>query len=570
MSNAARRPPLLVTLLAVGLLTAPTRAQDADDGGVPPAPDPQPEAVAADAEAPQQSAITVDADGRWLTACGAGRLIDDPDPHPANRCQAHGGQQPDPAPQSVSVCRTNDHFGANVALGGDFDGDGRPDLAVAGLNRLEQADASTEVWVLPGDGGRPLLVIEGNGRNDLLGAALAFVPDTDGDGRDELAIGAPTHGLSGRVYVVKGRADQAGARVKARASASVILEDATPSSRFGSSLCVLDLDGDGRPDLAVGAPGCDAGDRSGWNGAVFLFDADALGSGEQGQTLLLSSRHARRVLRGEREGARFGAALAAVTTPGAAAPDRLAVGAPATRGETLDRITARGLGEVLMFDGDGESARWVVAGPLNAAFGWRLSGGHDLDGDGVTDLAVGAPLWSPSPSAGARDADADAGGSDPRLGAAWLLSGADGSAWLGADDSGPALTGAGRFGGALALGADLTGDGRPDLLLAAPLDSPANRGCSRHGSFHRQGGAMAGSITLVDGATCQSVLQLVGEAGRDRFGFAVAAGDLDGDGLPEVLGGAAGWSPPGGKPNRTLLKEVGRAYLFDGAGLGGD
>lgn len=538
------RPRTLLLMLA--LLAARAPAQQA------------PDEPATDDSAPASSALVLPVEGR-LSACGAASLLDNPDPHPVDRCQVIGGVQPDPAPDRVSICRTNDHFGSVIVSGGDFDGDGRPDLAVAGLHRGEFEHGLSQVWVLPGEGGRPLAVLEGN-PGDGFGAALAFVPDLDGDGRDELLVGAPTQGLVGRVYLVPGRPDLAGGRISARSEATLLLDGTVPGAHFGASLALADLTGDGELDLAVGAPGEEA---EGDPGAVHLFPGLAGLLPDDGAPVLLSARHAQRSLTGREAGDRFGTALAALGNLDDLPGQELAVGAPATSGVTADRISAERAGTVAVYGWQLKQPLWRATGAPGSAFGFSLSSGHDANGDGLHDLLVGAPLASAGDDGGSRSPGAV-------LGALALLSGGDGSLLRGslAMDDG-ALTGAGRFGSRVALCADLNGDGLPEMLASSPLGTSPAGGCTRHGEFHPQGGPMCGSVSVLDGASGKLLVQIVGETGRDRLGWSLHAADLNGDGMPEVFTGAAGWSPPGNNAPRTLLKEVGRAYRFDGSQLGG-
>jgi len=162
-----------------------------------------------------------------------------------------------------------DGFGRTVA-GGDFDGDGYADLAVAApFEDVSGEYDAGSVHVLYGS--RSGLRAGGVFTQDTAGVpgpasstswfgeALA-AGDADGDGRDELAVGAPKQRVddgSGRVVVVPG-----GARglVPGRASGWT---QATKGVRgvpelydcFGSALAFGDTDGDSRADLVVGVPG---------------------------------------------------------------------------------------------------------------------------------------------------------------------------------------------------------------------------------------------------------------------------------------------------------------------------
>lgn len=93
-----------------------------------------------------------------------------------------------------------------------------------------------------------------------LGAAVAVVHDLDGDGRDEVLAGAPGTGGAGpdagAAYLVLGAAFGGSPTVD---GADAILAASAGAERFGSSVAAADRDGDGVDELWIGAPGADGG-----------------------------------------------------------------------------------------------------------------------------------------------------------------------------------------------------------------------------------------------------------------------------------------------------------------------
>ncbi|NUS09198.1 MAG: hypothetical protein HOV97_42325, partial [Nonomuraea sp.] len=150
-----------------------------------------------------------------------------------------------------------DAFGAALAVG-DFDGDRCADLAVgvseefAGA-RVPGADGEGVVQIFHGS---PAGLTEGRrltpaGRgSDRFGAALA-AGDLDGDGKDELAVGSPSHASGGAVtiYGMKGRTAY---RISQRTR--WVRQAANVTDQWGAALTAGDFDGDGKDELAVGAP----------------------------------------------------------------------------------------------------------------------------------------------------------------------------------------------------------------------------------------------------------------------------------------------------------------------------
>lgn len=418
------------------------------------------------------------------------------------------------------------------------------------------------------------------------GRSVAFLGDRDGDGSDEVLVGAPAAG-AGAVYISSGWLN-------------VVGDDL--GDRFGAAVAGrLRLDLHSAPDAIVGAPGDDdngaecggvyavsgnllklyarhgdaAGDELGFSVARvgdldgdgyddFLAGAPQRSSGGPGYARLYSGQTGA-VLRthvGQAAGDRCGASVCGLWDwDGDGAPE-YAIGAPLEQGRGSVRVHRGSDGAVLH----------VMSGAtLGDEFGYALGADSDFDRDGRDELLVGAPRGGAS------------------IGYAVAFRGGSASELLRVDGR----VAAERLGVSLAGVGDFDGDGHGDWIVGAPGDDPslafptgqggATVYSGRDGSvLAKVGGADFGAMTgisvagrgevdrngvseaviggLLNGdgyGSTSTVYTLgriddqrvdVGAADRTLHGQALAGvGDTDGDGKPEVLIGAPRASNSGGQ-----------------------
>lgn len=391
-----------------------------------------------------------------------------------------------------------------------------------------------------------------------LGAGPAASPDFNGDGRSDLAVGAPQEPRGGAVHVVYG----AGFGLRS-SDDDWWHQDATgvPGIRrtgdeFGAATAAGDFDADGYDDLAIGVPGDQVGGVE--VGTVVVLYGGTTGLTASGAQLFHEGSPS--IGGSVRAGNRFGATLAAGDFDGDG-DDDLAIGSP---GEKV-RVGSAGGVQVLY----GGPAGLTTAGagfwhhdsdgvPGSSRNGARLGdalAAGDFDADGFDDLAAGAPGYA----LGGR---ARAGSVLVLPGSAAGLQGTGSQLWHHDQNRLPGASQVGaQFGAALAAG-DLDGDGRADLAIGAPGTKVS-------------GHAAAGRVAVVYGAA-----HLLGSAGIQVFhqassgvAGAPAAGDAFGGALAVTnLGDLAGGSihlavgAPGEVTGRS--REVGAVHVFAGSGAG--
>ena len=432
------------------------------------------------------------------------------------------------------------------------------------------------------------LVLYGAASGDLAGIAVAGAGDINGDGLDDMIVGASfaagadgvAGAQTGRAYVVFGQTDRHTggldlARVGDGIAGFVIVGEETGDSAGRSVAAAGDVNGDGFEDLVIGAPGADGpgNSRVDAGAAYVLFGksapfAAAVGLGS------IAAGSGGFVMHGARAGDQAGfsagragdldgdgyddLAVAALSADGIGAATANAGSAYVLYGGSRDFSTAVDLATPLPGDGV-----LVIEGG-NFAFdetGTSIAAAGDINGDGLDDLAIGAP-----------NADGP-NRTEDFLGSTYVMFGREGGhganlsfADIAADGTGLILYGEDppdEAGFAVSSAGDINGDGIGDLVIGAPnAGGPDNTrpfAGDTYVLFGRAGG-FPSPIDLGKLALGTDGFVIHGRAALDRLGNTVAAvGDVNGDGFDDLAIGALGSDGPS-----AAREDAGETYLLFG------
>jgi hypothetical protein len=182
----------------------------------------------------------------------------------------------------IGANENDDRFGFALSAG-DFNNDGWDDLAVGAPGEAPGADPKSGfVFIFAGNisglspwSGLDQSGLGANENDDRFGFALS-AGDFNNDGRDDLAVGAPGEApgadpKSGWVFAFRG---SSGGLTAWSAFGQGGLGENERDDRFGWAMTAEDFNGDGRDDLAVGAPGESPGSEP-KSGYLFAFRGSA-------------------------------------------------------------------------------------------------------------------------------------------------------------------------------------------------------------------------------------------------------------------------------------------------------
>ena len=419
-----------------------------------------------------------------------------------------------------------------IALG-DVNGDGQVDLVVGGtyvntnsrggLYILDGSDASSWAGAVTNFDDS---TVDGSSYYNYWGTTGQHLGDQDGDGIDDL-VGVGTDYYYSYYYGQPAGALFFGSSwgiAGGEASDGDITFSGTDSQgAYVSVLSDADFDGDGLDDVVIS----DWYAGSSYRGHVYVELSKDLSSGDYDLADSASGE-----VYGEESNDYLGWSLAAADVDGDGADD-LFISAPgadtgASGGGCLYEISGASI------SGDqsiGSVANLTICSPTTDARLGRNAAPQlaDFDGDGAIDLAISAP------------------GAD----AVYLffnVGSLSGSVRTTAADL--VITGTGSpdyFGFSMATG-DFDGDGLADLAISAPDATDYNSSPNDEGIVYVFSGSAMSIATTMDTTDATTTIT---SSTTDAFGMSMVAGDLNGDGIDDLLVSA---------PRHS--SGYGRVYLF--------
>ncbi|MEW5988202.1 MAG: integrin alpha [Chloroflexota bacterium] len=312
-------------------------------------------------------------------------LVDDPDRDEGKAYVYYGsaGGLSPTADWTIGGDQIGAHLGAAVSAAGDVNGDGYDDVIIGA--HLYDNDLAEEgrAYIYYGSAGglAPTAnwYAEGDQEQAQLGYAVGAAGDVNNDGYDDVIVGAP---LYDNGQANEGRAlVYYGSATGPSATANWAVESNQIEAQMGAAVGPAgDVNGDGYGDVIVGAPRYDHGQANEGLGFVFLGSASGLGVRPAW------------VGEGDQANAAFGASLASAGDVNGDGYADVIVGAYFLNHPERDE------GVALLYYGSAaglsRSPNWrTESDNVDAFYGYSVNTAGDVNGDGYADVVIGAPFF---------------------------------------------------------------------------------------------------------------------------------------------------------------------------------
>ena len=489
---------------------------------------------------------------------------------------------------------TGSYFGFAVSLAGDFNGDGYGDVVMgAPLNTFTDTALRTQGGgaVLYEGGQNTSLVPKGysgtgqvNGHyytysvnKGWLGFSVAGVGDMNNDGLADLLIGMPQDAAStnpGGAFLVYGKANSTTGSlteyqkdISALATTPDALSITSTFDTAGFSVSSAgDVNGDGWIDMIISAHFQTVSGLVGNTGKTYVVYGSAALSALQTISLgNVGGTVAGFVISGWQAGEESGTSVSSAGDfNGDGKADMLVSAyfndtAGTNAGMTYVVLGKTGNVAVDLEDIKNNIGGFAIRGENASDFsGVSVSSGGDINGDGLGDIIIGAIIGG---SANA----------NPYSGKTYVVFGR--STANATIDLGQVAAGVGGFaivsstddeqsGHSVSSAGDINGDGLADIILGAPFKAEGGGANTGH-SFVVYGKSSTTQVNLTDIGNNIGGFAIVGQGAQDLSGYSVgAAGDVNGDGLADLIVGAHGYDAA------HSGVQTGRSYIIFGSKAG--
>ncbi len=360
---------------------------------------------------------------------------------------------------------------------------------------------------------------ESNQADAYFGVSVSTAGDVNGDGYSDVIIGAPYYDNGqtdeGRAYVYYGSASGLSATANWTAESDQI------SAWFGYSVSTAgDVNGDGYSEIIIGAPSYDNGQTN--EGRAYVYHGSAGGL----------STTANWMAESDQASAWFGNSVSTAGDVNGDGYSDVIIGAPSyDNGETDE-------GRVYVYYGSSSglsvASNWSAeCNQANASFGVSVSTAGDVNGDGYSDVIIGAYIY-------------DNGQTDE--GRAFVYHGSSSGLSATANWTGESNQAGAYFGFSVSTAGDVNGDGYSDIVIGAFYYTNGETNEGRAYVYH----GSASGLLVTPNWTAES--DQIGAF----FGVSISTvGDVNGDGYSDIIVGATWY-----KNGETA---EGKAFIYYGS-----
>jgi hypothetical protein len=426
----------------------------------------------------------------------------------------------------VESNQVNANLGFSVASAGDVNGDGYSDV-IAGAIGYDGGDTDEGAAFIyhgsaTGINTTAAAIVESNVAGARLGISVSTAGDVNGDGYSDIVVGANTYSNSqtweGAVYIYHGSS------TGINTTAAIMMESNQLQAQMGYSVaCAGDVNADGYSDVIVGVWLYDNPEIN--EGVAFVYHGSAGGISGTIATTLEANQSA----------SNFGIAVAGAGDVNGDGYSDVIVGAEDyDNGQTDEGVAFIYLGSAT---GINSTAQTFVEGNLTLSqFGYSVASAGDVNGDGYSDVIVGAYLHS---------------NGQANEGLAFIYHGSVSGIVNIVTATLECNQVAASFGISVACAGDVNGDGYSDVIVGATQydNVESNEGAG----FVFQGSAAGVSTTA---AAILESNQASAQMGRG----VASAGDVNGDGYSDVVVGAPQYDNP--------ESNEGAAFVYHGSAAG--